>query len=83
GDLLVVVGPGGRVTQGGERGEEEGPFELLVPWVESVVMDGGWSQGDVGGTSLRRLSCFLPGARMVGRGLTGSDAGFWAEVRAD
>lgn len=25
-----VVGPGGRVSQGGKRGEEEGPFELLV-----------------------------------------------------
>ncbi|WP_159395885.1 hypothetical protein [Streptomyces sp. 3211] len=56
---------------------------LLFTWVDSVVMDGGWSQGDDGGTSPRRLSCFLPGARMVGRGLTGSDAGFWAEVRAD
>ena len=30
GDLLVVVGPGCRVAQGGERGEEEGSFELLV-----------------------------------------------------
>ena len=30
-DLLVVVGAGGGVGQGGERGEEEGPFELLVP----------------------------------------------------
>ncbi|GAA1543946.1 hypothetical protein GCM10009730_61290 [Streptomyces albidochromogenes] len=30
-DLLVVVSPGCRVTQGGEGGEEEGSFELLVP----------------------------------------------------
>lgn len=29
-DLLVVVGPGDRVGQGRERGEEESPFELLV-----------------------------------------------------
>jgi hypothetical protein len=30
GDLLVVVGLRCRVAQGGERREEEGPFELLV-----------------------------------------------------
>jgi hypothetical protein len=30
GDLLVVGGPRCRVAQGGEGGEEEGTFELLV-----------------------------------------------------
>jgi hypothetical protein len=30
-DLPVVVGPGGRLCKGRERGEEESPFELLVP----------------------------------------------------
>lgn len=29
-ELLVVVGAGGGIGQGGERGEEEGPFGLLV-----------------------------------------------------
>lgn len=29
-DLLVVVGRRGRVAQGGERGEADSPFELLV-----------------------------------------------------
>lgn len=31
GDLLVVVGPGGRVAQGGERGEEEARLSCLFP----------------------------------------------------
>jgi hypothetical protein len=30
GDLLVVGGPRCRVAQGSERGEEEGPLELLA-----------------------------------------------------
>ncbi len=33
-DLLVVAGAGGRVAQGGERGGEEGPVELLVPLLD-------------------------------------------------
>jgi hypothetical protein len=55
-DLLVVVGPRGRVGQRRERGEEEGSFELLVsPPGRLLTADRGaraprrWGETCVGG----------------------------------
>ena len=42
GALAVVVGAGGRVGEGGERGEEEGPLELFVAAAGGLLAaDGG------------------------------------------
>jgi hypothetical protein len=43
GAFAVVVGPGGGVVQGGERGQEQGPLEVLVAAVGWVLAAEGGS----------------------------------------